>query len=71
MFVTTLGIAIPNFWLAMLLVTVFAVHLHWLPAVGFTRLTESPWGWFRSVVPPATALGVFVAASVAAPASCA
>ena len=30
-----LGIAIPNFWLALLLILLFAVNLHWLPAMGF------------------------------------
>lgn len=64
-FGTTLGIAIPNFWLAMVLILIFAVNLGWFPAVGFTRLTESPWDWFRSLVLPSAALGTFVAASLA------
>ena len=33
--VTQLGIAIPNFWFAMLLVMVFAIHLRWVSAGGF------------------------------------
>ncbi|MGD5493818.1 ABC transporter permease, partial [Xanthomonas citri pv. citri] len=32
---TQVGVAIPNFWFAMLLVLVFAVRLRWLPAGGF------------------------------------
>lgn len=64
-FGTTLGIAVPNFWLAMVLILVFAVNLGWFPAIGFTRLTESPWDWLRSLVLPSLALGTFVAASVA------
>ena len=64
-FGTTLGIAVPNFWLAMMLILVFAVNLGWFPAIGFTRLTESPWDWLRSLVLPSLALGTFVAASVA------
>jgi peptide/nickel transport system permease protein len=63
-FGTTLGIAVPNFWLAMMLVLIFAVNLGWFPAVGFTRLTEDPWDWFKSLVLPSIALGTFVAASL-------
>lgn len=33
--VTQLGIAIPNFWFAMLLVLVFAIQLRWFSAGGF------------------------------------
>ena len=32
---TQLGVAVPNFWFAMLLVLLFAVRLRWLPAGGF------------------------------------
>ncbi|MBR8646004.1 ABC transporter permease subunit [[Brevibacterium] frigoritolerans] len=35
-FVGILGTAVPNFWLAMLLIVVFSVNLGWLPATGFT-----------------------------------
>lgn len=41
---TQLGIAVPNFWFAMLLVLVFAVNLRWLPAGGFP-------GWDAGIVP--------------------
>jgi peptide/nickel transport system permease protein len=37
---TQLGIALPNFWFAMILVFVFAVQLRWVPAGGFP-------GWDR------------------------
>lgn len=29
-----LGVSMPNFWLAFLLIILFSVHLHWLPAMG-------------------------------------
>jgi peptide/nickel transport system permease protein len=38
-FVTTLanlGITVPIFWLGIMLIWLFAVHLHWLPTMGFT-----------------------------------
>lgn len=66
MFGTTLGIAVPNFWLAMILISL--ISLKWgiwdLPALGFTRLTESPTEWLKSIILPGIALGVSVAASV-------
>lgn len=65
MFGSTMGVAIPNFWLAMLLIVVFAVNMGWFPAVGFTRLTDSPLGWLHSLVLPSIALGAYVAASMA------
>ncbi len=52
---TQLGIAVPNFWFAMLLVLVFAVGLRWLPAGGFP-------GWEAGALP---ALGALLLPSVA------
>jgi peptide/nickel transport system permease protein len=62
---TTFGIAVPNFWLAMILITYFAVHWHIFPAIGFTRFGESPFEWLKSVTLPALALSVGLAASLA------
>ena len=42
-----LGVSMPNFWLAFLLVMLFSVHLRWLPAMGYG-------GWRHSA-----ATGVF------------
>src|SRR5688572_29973760 len=36
------GISIPNFWLGVLLILLFAVELQWLPASGFVPLVEDP-----------------------------
>ena len=47
--VTQLGIAIPNFWFAMLLVMVFAIHLRWVSAGGFP-------GWEAGVIEGVKAL---------------
>ena len=61
---TNLGIAIPSFWLALLLVLVFAVQLGWLPVLGYTRLGESPQEWLRHIILPAVALSTRMAASL-------
>jgi peptide/nickel transport system permease protein len=53
-----LGAAIPNFWLGLILIKVFAVKLHWFPAVGYVGFTASPVGWVRSLVLPLVALSV-------------
>ncbi|AXF55377.1 ABC transporter permease [Salicibibacter kimchii] len=56
-FISTLGAAIPNFWLAMLLLAAFSLALGWFPATGFISITEDPIGFLRSVLLPAIALG--------------
>lgn len=62
---TSLGIAMPNFWIGLILISVFAVKLGWFPSVGYTNLMDSPGGWLRSLILPGLALGLFAAASIA------
>lgn len=38
----SIGLSIPNFWLGILLIYVFALKLGWLPSGGFVRFTEDP-----------------------------
>ena len=59
------GLAIPNFVLAILLVNAFAINLGWFDAVGFTRFSESPTEWAKSITLPAFALGFGVSARLA------
>jgi peptide/nickel transport system permease protein len=66
MAVSQIGIAIPNFWFAILLVLLFAVRLPWFPAGGFAGWTEDEGGGFwvglQSLLLPAVSLAVVQAA---------
>jgi peptide/nickel transport system permease protein len=62
---TSLAIAIPNYWLAIELVVLFAVTWKWLPPSGYVKFTEDPRGWLEHIILPAIALGVWSAASLA------
>ena len=61
---SSLGVGVPNFWLATLLILLFAVTLKWLPPSGFVSFTVSPLGWAKSVILPAVAMGFFLAAEL-------
>jgi len=52
------GLSIPDFWLGLVGIYVFAVALGWLPSGGFTPITEDFWAWARSMALPALTLGV-------------
>lgn len=54
---TQVGVALPNFWFAMLLVLVFAVGLRWFSAGGFPGW-QDPLLALRSLVLPAVALAL-------------
>lgn len=60
-----IGIAVPNFWFAILLILVFAVQLHWFPAGGFPGWGDDPALAVRALVLPAVALAVVQAAILA------
>jgi peptide/nickel transport system permease protein len=62
---STLGLSIPSFWLAILLVAVFAVHWRLLPPTGYTAITASLIGWLKDITLPALTLGLLVGATLA------
>lgn len=57
MFLSQLGIAIPAFWLSILLVMLFAVKLRWLPPGGFPGWSD-PVLALRSLILPTVALAL-------------
>jgi peptide/nickel transport system permease protein len=63
--VSLFGYATPSFWLGAVLITIFAVRLQWLPAVGYQSLSSNPTGYIRSLTMPVLALSVVSAAIVA------
>ncbi len=63
--VAFLGLSMPDFWLAILLIIVFAANLHWLPAIGYVPLAEGFWPWFSHLIMPAIAIGTPFAAIIA------
>ena len=57
------GVAIPHFWLGMMLIVVFAVWLGWLPYGGFNaNLFTTPLLWLQQMLMPTFVLGTGLAA---------
>ncbi|MGH1453889.1 MAG: ABC transporter permease [Paracoccaceae bacterium] len=56
--VTQLGVAVPNFWFAMLMVVLFAIKLRWFPAGGFAGWDKGFWTGMKSLTLPAVALAL-------------
>jgi peptide/nickel transport system permease protein len=63
--VAALGIAVPNFWLGLGLVLIFADSLHAFPPTGYTAFSASPQLWAQDIVLPLAALSAACAAAVA------
>jgi peptide/nickel transport system permease protein len=63
--VCSLAFTVPEFWLGILLVLVFAVHLGVLPAQGWVALHDDPVGWLQHVLLPGLSLSIPVGATLA------
>lgn len=58
------GMAVPPFWLGILLVAAFAIELGWFPTRGYVSLFEDPLENLRHLALPAFTMGLVVAAPV-------
>ena len=52
-----LGLAMPGFWLGILLIIVVGVQLGWLPVFGYSPISDGLWAWFSKLILPALATG--------------
>jgi len=58
MTVALIGVSLPNFWLGLVLILLFSVHLGWFPTGGYVEPTTSFLGWLRSATLPAVSLAM-------------
>ncbi len=58
------GVSMPNFWLGLLLIMLFAVNLGWLPAGGFVSPRTDPLATIAHLILPAITVGTAYAATI-------
>lgn len=63
--IAIIGVAMPEFWLALNMVNWLAVTLRWFPIGGYTELAEDFLEWMRHLILPSFSLGFVFSASVA------
>jgi len=56
--VSLVGLALPSYWVAIVLVALFAVGIRIFPATGYTALTDNPGQWLLSLILPVAALSL-------------
>lgn len=56
--ISVIGTAIPAFLIALGLVVVFAINLHWFAPTGYVQFADSPQGWISSITLPVIALSL-------------
>lgn len=63
-FLTQIGVAVPSFWMGIMLIMVFAVTLQILPSGDYVSFFEDPLGCIRSLLLPSTAIAIGTSAVV-------
>ncbi|MEL6837815.1 MAG: ABC transporter permease [Pseudomonadota bacterium] len=64
-FFAFLGLSMPDFWLAIILIIIFAANLQWLPAIGYAPLSDGFWPWLSHLILPGIAIGTGFSAIIA------
>ncbi|MBT2469838.1 ABC transporter permease [Streptomyces sp. ISL-66] len=59
------GLAVPAFWFALVLIAILSVKLRWFPVTGYVPLSEDPAQWARSLVLPVASLSLGTVAVIA------
>ena len=62
---SSLGLAVPNFWIGLVLAYYVGVKLQWLPAIWPTTRPESLARWVEALILPCVALGISASAAIA------
>lgn len=65
MSIATMGVALPTFFIGLILAHYVAIRWDLLPATGYVPFEEDALGWFRSLVLPSITLGFAAAAEIA------
>ena len=61
---STAGLAIPSFWLGLMLLSFFALTLDWLPATGFVSVFDDPVEALKFTILPALTIGFSAMAAI-------
>ncbi|WP_029089353.1 ABC transporter permease [Brevibacterium album] len=62
---SSVGIAVPNFWLGAMLIAIFSISLAWLPSGDYTAFGDDPQRWARNLTLPVIALAAGGIAEIA------
>jgi peptide/nickel transport system permease protein len=58
MMLAMVGISMPNFWLGLMMIVLFSVHLGWLPTGGYVPFSQDFIGWLKTTTMPAISLAL-------------
>ena len=57
-FLTSLAVSMPPFWVALVLISIFAVNLGALPPYGYSPFTDGAGAWLQTIILPAIAIAL-------------